>query len=166
MPNEKQESVLSRLRTQLESGHLNDDVSIVYRVQGGTHGERLDESVVLNAAGSVRVKVSDGLGRKRAGDARDELDREAVLELARTIVAGIDDLIPRSEARFVPDALVGTVSIGIGDEVEIYHFDADEDALVHRRSAMPSGVRSIVDSFDSLERRFLNSAGGGGEEER
>ena len=160
MPEESKETVLSRFRELLKTGNLADDVSIVYRLHGGAPGKQVDESVVLTSDGRVRVLVSDALGRKLEGDAGDDLGREAALDLARTIEAGIDDLIPQSEARFVPDSLVGSVSIGIGDEVETYYFDADEEAAAHEGSEMPSGVRSITRSFDSIEKRCLENAAG------
>jgi len=149
MPDESKESVLLQLNKQLAAGRLNDDVGIIYQVQGGVHGEQLNESVTLTATGSTRVQVSDALGKKHSGDVHAELGRETVLKLVRTITAGIDDLIPKSKARFVPDSLVGSVSIGIGDEAETYYFHADDEM------ALPPGVRLIIDSFGKIEKRCL-----------
>lgn len=167
MPREKKkESVISRLRKQLEKGRLTDDVSVVYRVQGGTHGEHTEESVVLSATGGARVRVSDALGRKRTGEARELLGREAVLVAVRELGAAIDDLVPQSEARFVPDSLVGSVTIGIGDETETYYFLADEEAYEHEGKAVPAGVRSILECFGSIEEKCLARTGGGGPDRR
>ena len=160
MPEEREGTVLSRFRDLLKTGDLSDDVSIVYRLNGGAPGKQVNESVLLTSDGKVRVLVSDELGRKLEGDAGDNLGREAFLELARTVESGINDLIPEPEARFIPDSLVGSVSIGIGDEVETYYFDADEEAAAHQGSEMPSGVRSITTSFDSIEERCLGNAAG------
>lgn len=151
----KKETVAARIRQQAEEGRLADDVSIVYRVHGGSHGEHVDESIVLTAEGSVRVKVTDALDTQRSGEAREELGREEVLELARVLGPGIDDLVPESKARFVPDELVGSVTVGIGDESETYYFHADEDMYVHAGETVPTGVKAVRERFTSIEETCL-----------
>lgn len=155
MAEQTREPLLSRFRRQVEDGRLEDNVSIIYRVHGGTPGEDLDESVVVAADGRARVIVKDALGRKRGGDTLDDLGRSSVLELAKTVAAGIDDLVTESEARFVPDALVGSVSIAIGSETETFYFQADEEIVAHQGLSMPEGIRSIVGSFDRVEATSL-----------
>jgi hypothetical protein len=121
------QSVLTDIRAQADEGHLAEDLVIEYRIQGGSHDETVDEAIALNANGAVRVVVSDKLGRKPAGDVIADLGREAVVDLGRLIERGIEGLIPRSEARFLPDSLVGSIQVGFGDRTETFYFYADED---------------------------------------
>ncbi len=157
MPRENStDSVISRLRKQLNKGRLADDVSVVFRVQGGVHGEQIERSVVLSAPGLARVSMSRSLGRKRDADAGKNLGRAATLDAVREFEAAIDDLIPQSEARFVPDSLVAAITIGIGDETETYYFLVDEEAYQHEGKKVPASVRRLVDYFGDIENKCLN----------
>lgn len=156
------DSVISRLRRQLNKGRLSDDVSVVYRVQGGVHGEQTEKSVVLSAAGPAWVSMSRTLGRKRAAEGGQNLGPKAALDAVRELEAAIDDLVPQSEARFVPDSLVASFTIGIGDETETYYFIADEEAYQHEGKAVPAGVRRLVDYFGDIEKTCLDPKRGDG----
>ena len=154
------QSVLADLRKQARKGHLADDLSIVYRVFGGSHGADVDETIALGASGAVRVRVLDKLGRKQEGDARDELGKETVVELVRLIDRGVEGLIPRSEAQFLPDSLVGSVQIGLGDRTETYYFHADEAQREHAGAAKLSDEASkLLSCFDDIENRCLKHGG-------
>ena len=87
------------------------ELLIVYRVQGGPSEERLEETVALGADGTVRAIRRDGLGHKTEGDTGDKLGRQAVLDLLHLLERGLDGLTPVSEARFLPDSLVGSIQI-------------------------------------------------------
>jgi hypothetical protein len=152
MSGESKISVLKRLREQVTKGKLADDVSIVYRLHGGAPGKQQIESVLLTADGRTRVSVADSIGSKSEGTATNELGPKAVLDLASTIVLAVDDLIPASQAQFLPDSLVGSVSIGFGDDVETYYFDADEDAPENK------GVSSLTKSFGKIEAASLKNS--------
>lgn len=155
------QSVLAELRRQAREGRLADDVTIVYRVRGGSHEERVDETVALGARGAVRVRVADGLGRRAQGDVRDELGQDAVVDLARLIERGVDGLIPRSEARFLPDSLVGSIQIGVGDRSETYFFHADEGQREHAGApALSDEARRLLQRFGEIESTCLKRGGG------
>src|SRR6185295_13042294 len=96
------DSLVNILRRQVEEGRLANDATLVYRLKGGTADDRIDESVTLTALGGLHVRVRDKLGRKPEGEARQEIGREAALDLFRMLLQGVKSMIPASEARFVP----------------------------------------------------------------
>ena len=48
----------------------------------------------------------------------------------RLIGSGLDGLFPRSQARFIPDSVVGSITIEVGEEKETLYFLADEEDRV------------------------------------
>lgn len=152
---QKQKSVLERVREQAMAGELADNVTIVYRVSGGAPGQRYSESVVLTASGKARITVQDELEGEPGADVHDEIGHQVALEVCHLLAAGLQCLIPESEAQFVPDALVGSISVGIGDEAETYYFDADEEACEHMGRPMPNELRAIRERFNDIERTSL-----------
>ena len=95
-------AVVKELRNQSEQGRLADDVAIVYRLSGGSGEDGIDESVVLTASGSLGVRVRDGLATRPQGEAREEIGRETALDLCQLVLQGVENMIPESEARFIP----------------------------------------------------------------
>ncbi len=175
MPQRRQ-SVVTRLRRQAEKGKLSDDVAIVYRLRGGTREDGVDESVALTAPGSLHMRVRDPLAARGAergatptprqgrgkesgqvgeGEARDEIGREAALDLARLLLDGVESMVPESEARFVPDSLIGSVSLSVGGQTETYYFLADEEAMRHRREPIQPEIRKILQRFRQERARRL-----------
>lgn len=155
------QSVLTDIRTQAKEGRLAEDLVIVYRVQGGSHDETTDEAIALNADGVVRVVVSDKLGRKPSGDVIADLGREAVVDLGRLIDRGIEGLIPPSDARFLPDSLVGSIQVGFGDRSETYYFYADEDQREEAAAQQLSAETvALLSRFEEIQSTCLEQGEG------
>lgn len=158
----EQKSLISQLLRQADDGRLAENATITFRVSGGTHGKRLDKSVSITANGAARVRVTDEL-RSSGTDVRMELGHERVLHLLREIGLSLSDLLRKEEASFVPDSLVGSVSVGIGNEVETYYFLADEEMYVDEGRRVPTGVRRILDRFQAIEDECAARCQRGGE---
>jgi hypothetical protein len=105
--------------------------------------------------------LKDELRGKPAVSVRDEVGPEEPLEICRLLVSGSEHLTPAAEARFLPDTLVGSVSVGIGDEAETYYFEAEEagddraEAVEQVGPAPDSGLEAIRERFHTIERRLL-----------
>jgi hypothetical protein len=146
-----EQSVVAEIRTQAEGGRLAEDLSIVYRIRGGSPGESVDETVALNGSGAVRVVVRDSLGGAPEGDVRDELGEKAVVELSVLLERGVEGLIPQSDARFLPDSLVGSIQVGLGDRSETYYFHADEGQRDQANApALSQETTELLSRFDEI----------------
>lgn len=160
---EDNDSIKERFRSRLDSPG-SSAVTVRYRIQGGAPGERLDEEVVVRANdGAVEVRVSDELGQQPQGEATEQLDDDEVTELLRHVEESLDDLVPRSEAEFLPDSDVGMITISVNDEEETYYFDttptALEDGPATGEAAPASAVRRLVERMSRLERSALEVGG-------
>lgn len=162
----KKKSVVTELRNQAEVGRLQDDVAIVYRLKGGSGDQNIDESVIVSASGELLVRVRDELKRKPEGEARVEIGRDEALDLCRLLLQGIESMIPASKARFIPDTLVGLVSLVIGDQKETFYFEADEEDCEHRGQPIAPEIRKILERYQGIETRCLSEAHGPGHRRR
>lgn len=155
-----QESVVSQLRSQAKKGQLAENVAISFELKGGVGDDRLEEAVAITGPGDLRIKVDDKLAKKPQGEISARVESKDTLELCRTFLAGVDSMVPASEARFLPDTLVGSVTFAIGDERETFYFEADEEDSEHRGKPIPAKIKSILSDMGKLESRHLTEATG------
>jgi hypothetical protein len=159
--------LVAKLRDQVAKGRLADDVAVVYRRSGGSGEENVDESVAVTASGSLHVRIRDPFAARPQGEARDEIARETVLGLFRELLRGVENMVPASQARFLPDTVVSSVSFAAGNERETFYFAADEDDAEHRGQPITPQIRSVLERFRQIEASCLSDEGrghhGGGE---
>lgn len=153
------DSLVTRLRRQVEEGHLENDSAIEYRLRGGTAEDRIDESVTVTATGGMHVRILDRLEKRREGEAGQEVGREAALDLFRLLLQGVESMIPASEARFVPDTLIASVTVIIGDEKEAFCFLADEEESRYRGQLIKPELKMMLDRLRQVEAGSLYRAG-------
>ena len=71
------------------------------------------------------------------------------------IAEAVGELIPRSQARFIPDSIVGQISVKIDGQEASFFFLADEEqAKQHGKALSPKAARS-VGSLMRLHKRIL-----------
>jgi hypothetical protein len=141
---EKPQSVSRRIEAQIKKGKLDERVAIVYRLQGGHNEDAVDESLVVTAAGQLRLEVDDRIAPERSGEATAGLAGADALELIRSLVDGTTEMVTASEARFLPDSLVGSVTVILGDEKQTYYFAADEDIRKHHRTSLKPRLQNVL----------------------
>jgi hypothetical protein len=136
------------------------DVEVSYRVVGGLRnepgapplpspGERL---TIEGGGASARLWSGDLL----VGEAR--MEPEEVAAVFERIGASLPALVPRSEAGFVPDSVVGEITIAVaGDKQQLYFLIEPEPeqaegekatpdlALAEARGELRSRLREVVD---------------------
>lgn len=155
------ESVVNQLRNQAKKGSLAENVAISYQIQGGVGENRIDETVALTSPGRLRIKVDDKLMQKAQGETQAELKKKDTLDLFQTLLDGVENMVPASEARFVPDTLVGSVTFAIGNERETFYFEADEEDCDHRGQPIPPKIKSILTRMQQIESKHLRKTKGG-----
>jgi len=128
------EPFVSRLkqtfRERLNRTELPEDVSIVYRVIGGMPHERIEQEFRLASTGETTVKMRDALRGIPQQETSRTLDRGEVRDLLQQMDLTLDDLVPRSEARFPPDSAVGSITLNVAGEQETLFFLADEELRI------------------------------------
>lgn len=101
---------------------------IGYRVAGGMRNEPglpplppPDEVLTVEGEGTARVRSGDLI----VGEAR--LDKEVVASLFERVRASMPVLVPRSEARFLPDSVIGEITIDVAGEQQQLYFLIDDE---------------------------------------
>jgi len=123
--------------------------------------QHLDRSVIIDEVGRVSV-ASIGDGAPETREASSELRREALTDVMRKLAEGVDGLSSRSQARFLPDSLVGSVTLEVDGEGTELFFLADEEERITQGKPIPPPA---VEAFDDLRRigeRLLDQANRGG----
>lgn len=117
---------LDRVRAVMESPDRRSELAVTYAVGGGAPDESFEERIELSGTGAVTVAVSDDLYRKSVGEASGTLSEAEAAEVLDSISASLEELVPRSEAEFPPDAVVGSVTFEIDGEARTFYFDASD----------------------------------------
>ena len=153
MPTPQELDAITKLRAHATRGDPRG-VDITYRVTGGAPGEQIDDAE-LRISGSGAVTA-----RQRSADAAvqqssDQLVEAELSALLRDLGEGLGELIPRSEARFVPDTVVGHVSVTVdGQEASFFFLPDPEQARQHGK-ALPAMAARAVGTLERLRGRIL-----------
>jgi hypothetical protein len=146
---------IEQLRDRLRQGRLAD-VTITYRVAGGMPADnRIEEELSLSGAGAT-ARVARAAGPQEASGAVDPAECASMLQL---IERDVSRLIPASEASFVPDSTVGSITVGMGDTATTYYFLVDEEAQQARARAATPEPPSAVGTLDDMLRRLMREKG-------
>lgn len=122
--------VVEKFRKSLSEEELSEEIRVVYRVAGGMPHERLDHEFALTGVGKSDVRMGDELRAMAPQEASAELDQIETRDLLEQIGVSLDELVPRSEAQFLPDSVVGSVTIEVDGETATLFFLADEDQRI------------------------------------
>jgi hypothetical protein len=153
LPDTGEGEVLRKLRERAAQGQLSG-IGVAYRVTGGAPGEQLvDQEMQLSGPGPVRARARVVGGATQESTA--EIPEAELKELLLQIGDGAVDLIPRSQAGFIPDSIVGQISLNInGQEASFFFLSDPEQAKQHGKELSPK-ARRLVEGLMRLQRRVL-----------
>lgn len=142
--------------TRAAEGGEGDDVVIDFRVAGGAPDQRY--KLQLTTAGrrldtcSLRCDKSD---RHQVAE-RQKVDLDLVSSLAQRLL-GSELLSVRDEApRFLPDTLVGIITITVGDVTRRFYFAADPDQAAVQGLTTPPAILAAADALYDVAGRVLD----------
>jgi hypothetical protein len=157
MTDSQEAEVIRAFKERVRSGKTRD-VSVVYRVTGGMPAERhVEEELRISGARRAKARAREVAHETEQPPAEGEirLDQAEIEKLFGELSEGVDGLVPRSEAAFLPDSLVGSVTIDVGGEEATLYFLADEDARAAQDEPMPRKTAAAVRDLDRLSERLL-----------
>lgn len=147
--------VIRKFRERVDGLDLATDLKVVYRIAGGMPSERVEEEVQVSGSGEVRVKTRDVLRSIPAREVTQRLEATEIIDLFRRVGPGLDSLIPRSEARFLPDSVVGSITIEVGGEETTLFFLADEEERRAQAKRIAPQAADVVQRFRGIAQRLL-----------
>lgn len=145
------ERVLQLFRERVGANDLAQ-MKISYRIIGGLRNEpglpplpSAEDVLAIDGGGTARLLS----GRDMLNEAPLEAGKVArVFELVRS---NLPTLVRRSEAKFVPDSVIGEITVEVAGEREQFYFPIDEEerplepAAEEGLSDMRSSLREILD---------------------
>ena len=149
--------VAEKFRKSLGEEELPENMRVVYQVSGGMPHERLEHQFTLTGGGRSDVRRADELSARAPEEAYADLDPVEARDLLEQIGVSLDELVPRSEARFLPDSLVGSITIEVDGEAAEFFFLADEDQRVAAEAdRLPAEERAAA--YDNVSASPLTGA--------
>jgi hypothetical protein len=144
----------TNLLKKFKSKILSDDFKnarIIYRVKGGVPTERIEKEVLVNADGKVETIINeDQLGVLSKGKKSITRKDDEIKNLFKEVTNFIDQLAA-DDSKFLPDSIIGSISIQIEDkETTIgYFLPEEEDRKVQNKFVGPnfSNVINKLESF-------------------
>jgi len=141
----KESEIKDKFRKSLGEEKLPENMRVVYRVSGGMPHERLEHEFKLTGGGRSSVRMGDELRGMAPQDAIADLDQVETRDLLEQIGVSLDELVPRSEARFLPDSVVGSIIIEVDGEAAEFFFLADEDQrIAQEEDRLPAEDRGFA----------------------
>lgn len=149
--------MIRKFREHLDRESLTEDIKVVYRIAGGMPHERIEEEFRLSGRGKAKVMMRDVLRSIPAQEASGELDQAETRDLLQQIGAGLDSLVPRSEARFLPDSVVGSITVEVGGEETTLYFLPEEEERLAQDKAIAPQMTEVIRRISQISQRLLKS---------
>ena len=148
----------SELKTEfvdrLNSGQI-EGIKVIYRMSGGAHGEFVNEEVTLSGTNDVRLEMRDEAKPQPMQEFSTQIDRNNIQSLFRNIEGGINSLVPSDKAGFLPDSLVGSITLEVdGIKSNTYYFLVDEDDRLSQGKPVSPQITEAVRGIQEISKRF------------
>lgn len=155
MSTDKERETIKKFRDRTARGDIRDDMRITYRVSGGMPHESVHEELTLSGGGGAKAVMRDALRPMLSGEAPAKLEEAEARDIFKQVGLGLDDMVTRSEARFVPDSVVGSVTIEVeGDKTTLY-FLADEEERAAQGKPLAPPVADAIKGLRKISLRTL-----------
>lgn len=157
MPELTGADVIREFKERVARGET-DGISVVYRIAGGLPAKQyVHKELCISSDGQAHVQA-EGIARQ-SEELSTALPNTEIQVLFRQLGECVDELLPRSETWFIPDSLVGSVTIEVDGGQATLFFLADEEARQAQHKPISTGAAATFDSFSRLTRRLLGEQG-------
>ena len=154
--NEHDQEVVHKFVDRARNTQSTDGLTVTYRISGGAPGDSIDEHVEVGGDQVIRVQFRDEVVTSRSGEAESTPSGGETMELYRLLADALLHMTSREEARFLPDALVGSVTIEIDGQTSTLFFDADRDELHARGLEDSPALTEAVEGIRQLTGELLS----------
>lgn len=148
-----------KLRDRLAGPRLPKSMKLRYRLSGGMPSERLEEEFALSGDGLAKVRRRDLLVEHNTQRGSSRLSEEETRQLFQGLEAGLDSLLRPHQAEFLPDSVVGSLTLEVGGQAMIFYFPVEENKPPSGFGAGTS-MQPAFQRIDMLARQMLKKRGG------
>jgi hypothetical protein len=146
--------VLEDFRERVSQGNLAG-IKIIQRTTGGRPADGAGEQeFVVSGLNEASARTASRTGNPAAA-AASQLDPTDVLDLFKKASEGITSLIPRSEAHFLPDSVVGSITVDVDGEQATFYYLVDQDERESQATPISPAMSEALTHFSTLSNRLL-----------
>jgi hypothetical protein len=139
---------------------LPEDLKVTCRLTGGMPSEHTEEEFTLVSKGKATVMARNMLDTAIPYEASEKLQSAETRGLLQQIGEGLDSLVTRSEARFLPDSLVGAITIEVGGEKATFYYLADDEDRLAQDKSISAQMSHAVQRINTISQRLLKKKRG------
>lgn len=160
--------IIKKFKESIAKGIFDEGMKVTYRVEGGMPSEQIKEEFRLSGNGKATVREMNVLTASAPQEVSTDLDKSATREVFKNVEVGLDRMVTRSEASFLPDTAVGSVTIEVEGKKTTLFFPAEEESIRKGRDLAPEiltagpGIAETMRFFKDKSRQIL----GKGQEDR
>jgi hypothetical protein len=145
--------VVQEFVSRVQRGELNG-VSITYRASGGMPGEAhvREQMTIMDGARAEARREATGTP---PAEAAADVDVRQIEELFQKLARGVGELVPREQAQFVPDSLVGSVTIEIGGQSTTLFYLADAEERRDQNKPLSPEALEALEGMARLSRDLV-----------
>lgn len=164
MTKKRESHLMKKYSERVRAGGPPAGVKVVVRLTGGMPSERIEHEFELTGEGKAAVSRLDELSGAPRQVASGDLDPEEARQLLQQIDAGLPGLVRRGEAHFLPDTVVGILTVEVDGKAETYYFAAEEGGVLGKDAAFEPSIHIALQSINQISDRLLMESGGQGHE--
>lgn len=147
------ENILDTYLKRIELGD-DDDVKTIYRATVGPEGKRLSNEIIIYLNGNVENKINDEMKSGETKELSVKLDPKETQSLFRRIGVSLRNLSHFSQPPFLPDSLVGSITIQVGDERFTSYFLLNEKDRLLQSKPIPSELAQVIQDIQNVSSRI------------
>jgi hypothetical protein len=118
---------------------------------------RVGEELKVSGNNLATVRAVTGLNLPQ--EASREFSSVEIQALLKHIEQGIDGLVPSSEAQFLPDSVLGSITLEIDGEQATFYFLIDEDDRINQNKPIAPAIVEAIDIFSTFSQELLQQGG-------
>lgn len=161
MDKREKNGILKKFSHSIKHSNLTENISIAYKIAGGIPEYRKVEEFILSGDGNARVISQDLKKSQSLKKIETKIDPSGTKKLFMEVIPHLKNLMLRSEAKFLPDSLIGSVTIQIGDEKQKYYFMTDSKDQNHEYYKIKDQMINAINLVSEITARKLNKKKGG-----
>ena len=143
-------NLLQKFKSKISSNDFKN-TTIIYRIKGGAPSERIDKELVVNADGKVETIINeDQLGVLSKGKKSLTRNDNEIKNLFKEVTNFIDQLAA-DDSKFLPDSVIGSLSIQIEDkETTIGYFLPEEEERKVQNKFVGPNLLNVINKLESF----------------
>lgn len=151
---EAKELVQTALKHRLLVGDLSE-ISLIFRISGGLPHQRYFEECTLSGTGTITITHEDILHAIPKLSLTSQLAKNEVLALLQDLHSALIDLPYPQEIRFLPDSVIGSLTIQLDDSSLLVYFSVDSHLQPIEDASFPASMKELIIKIRTIEQALL-----------